>query len=238
MGSAITRGLAESGATVVIASRDESKCESAASRWREEGLAVEAARCDLGVESDIRALCELILSRHGRIDVLVNNSLHRAGGDLRHTTAEEWDAAMRVNSTGLFLACRIFSEPMQAQRSGSIVNIGSIYGVVAPDFALYEGMKPGYRAEYSFAKAGMIGFTRYVAAYLAPYQVRANCIILGGVENDTLPPDFVERFAQRTLAGRMAGPDDIQGPAVFLASEASRYITGDSISVDGGWTVR
>jgi NAD(P)-dependent dehydrogenase (short-subunit alcohol dehydrogenase family) len=236
VGRPIVRGLAEAGATVVLASRNEAKCKAYAAELAGEGLQVQGEKCDLASESDIRSLCDRILERHGRLDILFNNSLVRAGGDLRHTTAAEWEVSMRVNATGLFLACQIFSEPMQAQRSGSIVNIGSIYGMVGPDFSLYEGTRLANRVDYAFAKGGMLNLTRYLASYLAQWNVRVNCVSLGGVATTDLPASFIANYTRKTLLDRMADAVDIQGPAVFLASDASRYITGANIPVDGGWT--
>ena len=236
VGRPIVRALAEAGATVLLASRNEAKCNAYAAELAGEGLQVEGEMCDLASESDIRALRDRILERHGRLDVLFNNSLVRAGGDLRHTTTAEWEVSMRVNSTGLFLACQVFSAPMQAQRSGSIVNVGSIYGMVGPDFSLYAGTHMANRIDYAFAKGGMLNLTRYLASYLAPWNVRVNCLSLGGVETSDLPASFIANYNRKTLLNRMADAADIQGPAVFLASDASRYITGANIPVDGGWT--
>lgn len=130
MGRPIAQALAEAGATVIIASRDKSKRCAFAAELTAESLCVKGEKLDLTLEADIHALRDRILRRHRHLDVLVNNAVARGGGDLMDTTAEEWESSMRVNSTGLFLACRIFSEPMQARHSGSIVNISSIYGMV------------------------------------------------------------------------------------------------------------
>ena len=124
---------------MITASRDVAGGEAFARSVQLEGLDVHAERCDLSRESEIRALRDSTLTKHGKLDVLFNNSVARAGGDPRHTTAADWDTAMTVNSTGLFLASQILSEPMQERRSGSIVNIASIYGMVGPKFSIYEG---------------------------------------------------------------------------------------------------
>jgi NAD(P)-dependent dehydrogenase (short-subunit alcohol dehydrogenase family) len=151
-------------------------------------------------------------------------------------TAQQWEQSMQVNSTGLFLACQIFSEPMQAQRSGSIINVSSIYGMVGPDFSLYEGTTLFNPVNYAFAKGGVIGLTRYLASFLGPFSVRVNCISPGGFQTDDTPEVFVRNYNRRTLLGRMAVVEDIKGPAVFLASDASTYVTGLNIPIDGGWT--
>jgi NAD(P)-dependent dehydrogenase (short-subunit alcohol dehydrogenase family) len=235
-GTHIVRALGQAGAHVVVASRDARKCDAFAQRLRNEGLRAEAAGLDLTSEASIRALRDKLISDHGHLDVLVNNAVARAGGDLHDVSARDWEDAMKVNSTGLFLACQIFSEPMQQARSGSIVNIASIYGMRGPDFSIYSGTRLHNSASYSFSKGGMINLTRYLASFLAPYHVRVNCLSPGGFCSDETPANFVQNYSQRTPLGRMADPDDIKGPVVFLASEASRYITGQNLPVDGGWT--
>jgi NAD(P)-dependent dehydrogenase (short-subunit alcohol dehydrogenase family) len=235
-GRHIVRALAEAGATVVTASRDTAAGDAFAQTLQAEGLKVEAERCDLAEEIEILALRGTVLEKHGKLDVLFNNSVARGGGDLRTATAETWESVMRVNSRGLFLACKILSEPMQQQRSGSIVNIASIYGMVGPTYSIYEGTKMQNSVDYAFAKGGMIQMTRYLASFLAPYNVRVNALSPGGYWTKDMPETFVENYSRNTPLGRLADDDDIKGPAVFLASEASRYVTGQNLAVDGGWT--
>lgn len=235
-GTHIVRALAQAGAHVVVASRDARKCEDFAEGLRKEGFSAESAGLDLTSEPSIRALHDKLMADHGRLDVLVNNAVARAGGDLRDANASDWEHAMKVNSTGLFLACQIFSEPMQKARSGSIINIASIYGMVGPDFSIYSGTQMHNSVGYSFSKGGMINLTRYLASFLAPFQVRVNCLSPGGFQTEDMPDRFVQNYSRHALLGRMAEPDDIKGPVVFLASDASRYITGLNLPVDGGWT--
>jgi NAD(P)-dependent dehydrogenase (short-subunit alcohol dehydrogenase family) len=230
------RALAEAGALVVAASRDSAQCEAYALELRREGFKVESARCDLASEQEIRDLRAGILVRHRAVDILFNNSLARHGGDLRHTTAAELEASLQVNATGLMLACQLFSEPMQEARSGSIINIGSIYGMVSPDFPLYAGMRAGNRLDYAFVKGGMLNLTRYLACYLAPFGVRVNCLSPGAIQTPSLPDSFVTSFSRRVPLGRLADAWEMQGAALFLASDASTYVTGQNIVVDGGWT--
>lgn len=236
VGGPITEALSEAGATVIVASRDAKRCRDFAETLGGRGLKAEGERLDLSSEIEIVELRDRILQRHGRLDILFNNAVARAGGDLRHMTAQQWEQSMQVNSTGLFLACQIFSEPMQAQRSGSIINVSSIYGMVGPDFSIYEGTTLSNPVNYAFAKGGVIGLTRYLASFLGPFSVRVNCISPGGFRTDDTPEVFVRNYNRRTLLGRMAVEEDIKGPAVFLASDASAYVTGQNIPIDGGWT--
>jgi NAD(P)-dependent dehydrogenase (short-subunit alcohol dehydrogenase family) len=235
-GRHIVRALAECGATVITASRDLAAGKTFADKLQAEGLPVFAERCDLAARSEICDLRDAVLAAHGKLDILFNNSVARGGGDLHHATAEEWDSVMSVNSRGFFLACQILSEPMQSQRSGSIVNIASIYGMVGPTFSIYEGTSMQNPIDYAFAKGGMIQATRYLASFLAPYGVRVNALSPGGYRTEEMAPSFVTNYCRNTPLGRLADDDDIKGPAVFLASDASRYITGQNIAVDGGWT--
>ena len=236
VGRHISSGLAQAGATVVIASRDIAHAQSCADDLQTFGLSGEADTCDFRSEESIDRLRERLRSRHGRLDILINNAVARAGKDLDETTGADWDATMRLNSTGLFLTCQMMAALMKTHGSGSIVNISSIYGMVGPDFSIYEGTPVHNSAAYSFAKGGMINFTRYLASYLAPFGIRVNCLSPGGFQTGETPPQFVENYSRRTLLGRMASGDDIQGAAVFLASDASGYVTGQNIAVDGGWT--
>jgi NAD(P)-dependent dehydrogenase (short-subunit alcohol dehydrogenase family) len=200
------------------------------------GLSAEADTCDFSSEESIGRLREKLQSQYGRLDILINNAVARAGKDLDETTGEDWDSAMRLNSTGLFLTCKMLAPLLKIHGRGSIVNISSIYGMVGPDFSIYRGTPVHNSAAYSFAKGGMINFSRYLASYLAPFGIRVNCLSPGGFQTVDTPARFVENYSSRTLLGRMASGEDIQGAAVFLASDASGYITGQNLAVDGGWT--
>ena len=231
----ISRALAEAGAHVVIASRNLEQCKEVAGALGEEGLKVSAAALDLGSSESIQTLCEEIVYEFGKLDILVNNAVARAGGDPSTVTEEDWVNAMKVNSTGFFMSCKIFGGQMIKQSSGAIVNISSIYGVVGPNFNIYEGTDLTSPANYAFAKGGMINFTRYAASYYGRFGIRVNCISPGGFRTDQ-PDVFIANYSKQSLLGRMATDDDIKGAAVFLASDASAYITGHNLMVDGGWT--
>lgn len=231
----ITRALAEVGAHVVVASRNLEQCEKVAGEMRNEGLEVSPAQLDLGSSQSIQELREHIVSEYGKLDILFNNAVARAGGDPSTVTEEQWETAMQINSTGFFLVCKIFGEQMIAQRSGVVVNISSIYGVIAPNFNIYEGTDMTSPANYAFAKGGMINYTRYMASYYGRFGIRVNSISPGGFQTDQ-PDVFIKNYSKQTLLGRMATDNDIKGAAVFLASDASGYITGQNLMVDGGWT--
>jgi len=235
-GVTISTALGEAGASVVIASRNLNRCEKVAKDLRSKNLDVVAMPLDLSIKDSIIALKDRIINTYGKIDILFNNAVARKGGSMDTMTAEEWEKPMKVNSTGLFLCSKIFIEEMVKQKSGSVINISSIYGIVGPDFSIYGNTGMTNPANYSFAKGGMIAFTRYLATYYAKYNIRVNCISPGGLFTNQ-PKEFVDNYIKRTPLGRMANEDDLKGAAVFLASDASSYITGHNLVVDGGWTI-
>ena len=235
-GSTISTALGEAGANVVIASRNLNKCEKVAKELRSKNLDVIAMSLDLSVKDSIAALKDKIINTYGKIDILFNNAVARKGGSMKTMTAEEWEETMKINSTGLFLCSKIFIEEMIKGKSGSVTNISSIYGVVGPNFGIYGNTDMTSPADYSFAKGGMIAFTKYLATYYAKYNIRVNCISPGGLFTNQ-PREFVNNYIKRTPLARMANKNDLKGAAVFLASDASAYITGHNLVVDGGWTI-
>jgi NAD(P)-dependent dehydrogenase (short-subunit alcohol dehydrogenase family) len=236
-GRSISTALAEAGATVVTASRSKENNEQFASEMRATGHDVYGLMFDLEDLASIDALHDEVLSRFGRLDVLVNSALARDGhvGSFEDQPPTTWQHAAQGDFAGLFRHCQRAVSAMKQQGRGSIINIASIYGVVSNDPTLYEGTQMVQPPTYNFMKAGMINFTRYVACYYGQYGIRANCISPGGYFSQQ-PEEFVHRYSQRVPLGRMMGHEDLQGAVVFLASEASAYVTGANLLVDGGWT--
>lgn len=237
-GAGFCAALAAAGARVVITSRSLDTAEAAAAKIIATGGRAVGMALDQADPDSITAFAGQLREEFGRVDVLVNNAVHRAGGGLFDTTAEDWDATSAVNSRGLFLLTQAIAAIMVEQRSGSIVNIGSIYGLVSPDFTLYEGTSVRPVAFYSYDKGGMIGFTRFLAGELGPYGIRANCLCPGGYNPSGESSTFADAYARRTPLQRMATGHDASGALVFLASPASAYVTGAVLPVDGGWTSR
>ena len=235
-GRQIAEALAEAGARTFIASRDIAKLEHEAAALRERGLSVEAMGLDQGEESSIEALAKSIIERAGTVDVLVNNAVLRPmkGWD---DPAENFELSMRVNATGVFLMTRAFGRHLTKCGRGSIINIGSIQGLVGPDLSLYQEVGWDTPPDYFFHKGGMLQLTRFAAAKLGPRGVRVNCVIPGGFYNEQ-DERFVKRYCERTFLGRMANERDLKGAIVFLASDASEYVTGSSLVVDGGYTAK
>lgn len=258
LGREYTRSLVWGGAHVVVADLNQKQAEAAAAS----AVAVstssdEAARgTALGVKVDVsdrasvRQMVELTLDRFGRIDGLVNNAAldpkFESGHAGQHTYAFEdypvelWNQSLQVNLTGMFLCAQAVASAMLKQERGVIVNISSIYGLVGPDQSIYErdgedrprSFKP---IDYSVTKSAVLGFTRYLATYWAGRGIRVNTLTLGGVYNEH-DSEFVRRYSERTTLRRMAGRDEYCDSLLFLLSDASSYMTGSNLVVDGGWT--
>lgn len=236
-GRSISTALAEAGATVVTASRSFDRNREFAASQQKLGYDVHGLAFDLENLSSIDALHDQVHSQFGRLDILVNSALARDGhvGSFAEQTPQTWQHAAAGDFAGLFRQCQHAVKSMLQHGGGSIINIASIYGLVANDPGLYAGTAMVQPPSYNFVKGGMINFTRYLASYYGRAGIRANSISPGGYFNDQ-PPAFVERYAARVPLGRMMQHEDLQGAVVFLASDASQYVTGTNLAVDGGWT--
>ena len=240
-GKQITLALAEAGAIVFIASRDLEKNEKAAAEFRAQGGDVRALQLDLGSEESCDALVAEAVRQTGRIDVLVNNSVARVGGAGWHKPLANYDESFHINASGTFYLTAAAAEVMKKQRSGSVINVGSFMGLVGPEFANYAGtdMYNGNPSpSYFYEKGGLANFTRWAARVLGGYNIRVNAIHPGGLMEPHLPEAFVKNYSARTQLGRLASQEDLKGIIVFLASDASLYLTGTNIPVDGGYTAK
>lgn len=236
-GRGLAASLAEAGATLIVASRDAEKLRCVAAEETARGYQVHAESFDQGDETSIKALQQRIDHQFGVLHGLVNNSVLRpmkgANGDLA-----QWEDSMRVNATGLMLMHRIFGASMAQAGRGSVVNIGSIQGMIGPSYELYEGTTMGdLPPDYFFHKGGLLNLTRFYAALYGPRAVRVNCVSPGGFFNQQ-PDAFVQRYSQHTMLNRMANDEDLGGAVIFLLSDASCYITGANLPVDGGYTAK
>ena len=252
LGAEFCRTLVQAGAQVVVADLDAQAAQQVAAGINRPA---QAARRALAVESDVsqpqsvQRMVAATLETFGRLDILVNSAAldpkfdphHNqpgASGAFEDYPLEAWRQALEVNLTGAFLCCQAAVAPMLAQGGGVIVNISSIYGLAGPDQRLYQ--RPGEAAQfkpvyYSVTKAGILGLTRYLATYYAGKNIRANALSPGGVFNGH-DEQFLQAYAARTVLGRMADKDELNGALLFLVSGASSYMTGANLVVDGGWT--
>jgi NAD(P)-dependent dehydrogenase (short-subunit alcohol dehydrogenase family) len=233
-GRGLAAQLAEAGATLILASRNVAALEQVAKEERALGRVVHARGFDQASEASILGLRDSVLAEFDRVDGLVNNAVARPMKSPNAPLAD-WEASMQTNATGLFAITRAFGDAMAQRGSGNIVNIGSIQGMVGPDYALYDGLGMQAIPDYFFHKAGMVNLTRFFAALYGPRGVRVNCLSPGGFLSGQ-PPTFVDRYSKATFLRRMADEHDLGGPVIFLLSDASRYVTGVNLPVDGGYT--
>ena len=238
-GRQIVEALAEAGATVWTASRTLEKNEEYAREMREKGYEVYGDQYDQASDESIHGLLERILSKSGKVDILVNNSALRCTKGF-WSTAENLNESFAANATGLIMITRAFGDHMAHRGSGSIINIGSYMGDLGCNETLYEGcphISSVGAADYFFHKGGMHNLTRFMASRYGPKGVRCNCLSLGGLFNNQ-PEPFLEQYAKATFLGRMANNEDIKGIIVYLASDASAYMTGAVLPVDGGYSAK
>jgi 2-deoxy-D-gluconate 3-dehydrogenase len=260
LGAEFCRTLVMAGARVVVADIDMEAAKSLAlsltdlpskvdqrSNMRVKSSAI-GTRTDVTDINSVQDTVDTTLKQFGRLDILINSAAMDPKFDPLHTEdhsnafedypLEAWDQALDVNLTGMFLCCQAAVRPMLAQGQGVIINVCSIYGMVGPDQKIYQRdsgvpqYKPVY---YSVTKAGVLGLTKYLATYYAGKNIRVNALSPGGVFNQH-DDEFVQAYATRVPMERMAEKDEMNGAILFLASDASAYMTGSNLVVDGGWT--
>lgn len=237
-GKQIATALSQAGARTYVSSRDTGKLAEIERDYRDAGCEVTALQLVQEEESSILDFKDRIMADEGRVDILVNNAVIRTVTDW-NDPSDRFARSMQVNATGLYLTTRAFGNEMAVRGSGSIINIGSIHGMIGPDGSLYEGLDfHGFAPDYFFHKGGMHSFTRFVASYYGKQGIRCNCVAPGGLSSERVNDTFRARYGARTFLGRMANDTDLMGSIVFLASDASLYVTGATIPVDGGYTAK
>lgn len=246
LGSRYCRYLAEAGARVIISDLDQAKCNALAEEVSEiTGTMAIGAAVDLSDENSVVQWAIEVIKKCQRVDVLINNAATKSPhffAPLEEFSLEDWNKVMSVNVTGLFLASREIGRHMAEQGRGNIINISSIYGIVGPDQRIYEGswyeqMGGAINTPliYSASKGAVVAMTRYMATYWGAKGIRTNTLTPGGVssgQNKT----FDEKYSAKVPLGRMADADEMVGALLFLASDASSYVNGQNLIVDGGWT--
>lgn len=251
LGTEFCKTLAEAGAAIAVVDLNASASQAVADSLTKSGYQAQAFATDITKPESVHALVEGVLAAFGRLDILVNSAAldpkfdpdavkkGMAPGAFEDYPLADWNAALNVNLTGMFLMTQACVKPMLAQgKKGSIINICSTYGLNGPDQRIYikngerVAFKPVY---YTVTKAGVMGFTKYLAAYYAGTDIRVNALTPGGVFNNH-EDYFVKNYSAKTIIGRMAKKDEMNGALLFLASEASSYMTGNNVVVDGGWT--
>lgn len=249
LGQTFTRTLAEAGASVMVADLDIDAAQSHAADLKQEGLSASAQKVDVTDPDSVENMVGKTVSLFGGLDILVNSAAldpkfdpeHEAsqtGNAFEHYSLLAWRHSLEVNLTGVFLSCQGGARQMVKQGAGVVVNISSIYGLRGPDQRIYpdnQGQKQYKPVDYAVTKAGILGLTRYLAAYYAGTDIRVNALTPGGVYHHHEDP-FLENYAAKTIVGRMASKDELRGALLFLASSASSYMTGSNLVVDGGYT--
>ncbi|HXI13964.1 MAG TPA: SDR family oxidoreductase [Thermoanaerobaculia bacterium] len=241
IGSTMAEALLELGATVVLVDLPSPRIEEAANRLRAGGRNVITKAVDLAESEDLRQMVRSVGIELGRIDILVNCAALVGSADLKGWTTlfeeqreDVWRMALDVNLTAVFVMTQACTPWLRRSPGASVINVSSIYGVVGPDWRLYEGTTLGNPAAYAASKGGMVQLTRWLATTLAP-AIRVNAISPGGVFRGTAEP-FLSRYVERTPMARMANEEDFKGAVAYLSSDLSAYVTGHNLLVDGGWT--
>jgi len=251
LGGEFCRTLAEAGAAVVVVDLNEPASQAVCDSLTKDGYKALAIPTDITQPDSVNAVVEKTLSTFGRLDILVNSaaldpkfdpdavSKGITPGAFEDYPLDLWNSALNVNLTGMFLMTQACVQPMIEQgKKGSIINICSTYGLNGPDQRIYikDGKRIAFKpVYYTVTKAGVMGFTKYLAAYYAGTDIRVNALTPGGVFNNH-EEYFVKNYSAKTIIGRMANKDEMNGALLFLASDASSYMTGNNVVVDGGWT--
>lgn len=243
IGKAFCLEIAKVGGYVILADINEEKGREIEEKINEKygKEQVKFYNVDITNIESINKSIRLILDKFGKIDALVNNAYPRSKNygkkKFEEVTYDDFCENINMHLGGYFLISQQVSKVMMEQKFGNIINIASIYGFAAPRFEIYENTDMTMPVEYAAIKGGIINLTKYLASYLGKYNIRVNCISPGGIF-DNQPESFVERYSQKVLIEkRMANVDDLAGALLFLLSDASRYITGQNIIVDGGWSL-
>jgi NAD(P)-dependent dehydrogenase (short-subunit alcohol dehydrogenase family) len=227
LGKAITQQLIEDGATVI--SGDINNVND---------FSEKTVTCDVTSTESVKAAVMSVYDQYGRIDGFVNSAYPRTkdwGNKFEDILIDSWKSNVDMQLNSVFLLCQEVLEKMKVQGFGSFINLASIYGIVGPDFSVYEGTNLTMPAAYAAIKGGVINFTKYLASYYGPYNVRVNVVSPGGIF-DNQPSAFVKNYVNKVPLKRMGTPEDIAGSISFLLSDKAAYITGHNLVVDGGWT--
>ena len=239
LGTEISMTLASLGAKVIIADNNINKGKSLSKKIIKRGFKAEFYPLDISSNKSIIEFTTTINNRFKKIDIWINNAYPRTKDwglkKFEDITYESLNENVRMHMNGYFVCCQKVLKLMKIKKRGVIVNVASIYGILGPNFNLYDGTDMTVAAAYSMIKGGIVNLSRYLSTYYGPYNIRINAVCPGGIF-DNQPKKFVKKYNSLTPLGRMADPKDIAGPIVFLCSDAASYITGQVLNIDGGWS--
>jgi NAD(P)-dependent dehydrogenase (short-subunit alcohol dehydrogenase family) len=239
LGKAISEGLLQAGAKLFITSKNYEKSLRTAELLRNNYKDnVEALELDISSSKSVSSSLRHIYQTEGKIDVLVNNANFNTSYTIENMSESNWLAGLDGTINGVFRTTKAILPYMKMQNGGSIINIASMYGIVSPNPALYDGTGFFNPANYGSGKAAILQFSRYTACFFAKYGIRVNSISPGAFPNEKVQEDqiFIERLCEKVPLGRIGQPEELKGAVVFLASKAASYVTGINLVVDGGWT--
>lgn len=229
-------GLSEAGGTVILTSRSKERANQKAAEIGKNGGKLYGYSLDLADDASIETLVSDVIQRFKKIDVLINNARHIPEKGPADIDRAELDKTFTINSSGMILLTRRVIHEMIKTGGGNIINLGSIYGMGGQDPRIYSNGVASTGWDYAIQKGGAVGFSKQIATCYAEHNIRSNCLSLGGLGPPSEDPLFKKGYPDRTPMGRMAVGEDVKGPIVFLASDASRYMTGANLVIDGGWT--
>lgn len=240
LGSAICETLAELKGNIVIASRNlDSSQGFARNLTKRFGIKTLALQGDITSPEQMRKVLLKMMQEFNSLDILINNAWSGRKNTFESISYEDWQYDIDVCLNGVFNTVKEAHTYLKDSQ-GVVLNIASMYGHVAPDYRLYDGKKYANPPSYGAAKAGVIQLTKYLASFLSPDQIRVNALSPGPFPFESTHkenPQFIERLSAKTVLGRVGFPEDLKGAIALLCSDASQYITGQNICVDGGWAI-
>ena len=245
VGSRFAHTLSNAGANVILVDKESKKNTKLESeiiqKYKTKAI---AQNIDINDSIQVENLVEFVLKKYKKIDVLINNA-HivprnhpKRDAPFEKFPVELWDETISDNMRGIFLCSQKIGKSMVKRKKGIIVNISSIYGIIGPDQRIYGKSRLNSPAYYSATKGAMVNLTKYLASYWGPKNIRVNTLTLGGIYDKKLhsEKEFVKNYSNKTMLGRMSNKEDYDGAILFLASDASSYMTGSNLIIDGGWT--
>tara|TARA_Y100000996_G_scaffold410861_1_gene393967 strand:+ start:2433 stop:3230 length:798 start_codon:yes stop_codon:yes gene_type:complete len=241
LGSSYADGLSQSGANVVLCDINFKGCKEIENKIRKKyDTDPISIKLDITNTKSIKNLIKNVTKKYSTIDVLINNAAYQGNSKIRTLQFEEldinsWNKAIDVNLTGIFRLCQQVGKIMLKQKSGNVINISSIYGIVGADQRIYGSSGLNSAVFYATTKSAILNLTRYLASYWNRTGIRVNTLSPGGVQNKQ-DKNFIKKYSEKTMIGRMAKNDEYVGALVFLCSDASSYMTGSNLIIDGGWT--